>query len=946
MGCLCNNVPRCAERLEQVCPFLLIGYPREAAVTPYTFFFYNRTRDWQNKRPDLILINGTVRCRGSLVTLTKFIPFDINLNARRIIEELLCRLSSTNISLSENILTDQQCLHANESSDRCSEWNQCLSNTRIVDGMENCLNATDEKEPREMEIEKSCARVRHHRFRCSIKQLTCLSVMTLGDHLDQCENEFDELWFGVGRTISSVNCHDRRKDECSRVRHYIDQSWKSLKNEINSERGLSLHSYCDTFGKVGRKEDEDLPECRRSWICLDEQWSCQSGQCIERIWVDDAEWDCADASDEHNWLKYRAQWTLRHALNYNFTNRSYFVPHQCHQSAPFLCLSSEATRQGFSCFNLSQIGDGHIDCAGATDERLTLKHCSRPSVLGASFLCPSSNTCIPYWFHCSTDTYRCPNRSDDEHWCARQNWPANCIGMRDFICFDGRCFKQARCNRRFDCPFGEDEYMCDYVSSNENTLVPHRREKRFNLGAKPNTLRFPLYPSVVNTTELDSHSLTTVAPPRIDIRNISSSTILSPFRCNRGLSILAKKNHSIVCFCPSQYSGAKCEYHTDRLSVLLHLDLSQSIDFSLILLKLLVLFLVDDEVVQRDQFHLHPSSQQINSLIRKKFISHFVYPRSPVGLQQRQERFFNRSDLLLRRPYSVRIELYQTPIREDLSLIGVWSYSLPFDQLPVTRLAKVLHLASFTGQWRNPCSSRPCHPNERCHSLMNNRSRFICLCPTNFTGPNCSIQNGQCSEGYCLSGSLCQPDARSPFPFCLCPANQFGQRCSIEHTACLSDACLNNGSCFPDSQPDRVICLCPKEYAGSRCQFQRPSIHLSLSTHLSYAGAVIQLFDIDFSSPDLIPIHQQVFENLPENIEYYHHQEKTSITGIVLVKLYSFHDVVFPDLYLLSAYQNIFSLHGTTTISHINRCEHRRTFSDGIPLPLVPHNSIDPLLTF
>ena len=936
-NCLCNSISQCAERLKEDCLLPVIQYPRGTIVTPYTLFIYNPTRSWKNSRPDWILINGTVRCRHFLVTVKKFIAFDINLDVRRMIEEHFCRSSLSNISSPENIVTNQQCHRANESTDRCDEWNGCLSVTRINDGQWNCLNRRDEVDQTEMQIEKSCAHVRRHRLRCSTEQPTCLSVKILGDLYANCQNEFDELWFGVGRTLSSINCHDRSQDECSLLRRYIEQSWTSAKNrEIGVERRIPFRSYCDTFKNLETQKDEDLTECQQWWICLDSQQRCVSGQCFQAKWADDMEWDCVDASDEYGLLKSLGALALYHASVHNFNNRSYFVPDQCNESDPFLCLASHATRQGFSCFNLSQISDGHIDCAGAIDERNTLRHCSHSSVLGYNFQCPSTNTCIPYWLHCFRDDYRCPNRSDDRLLCERQQGPSDCSYVKDFVCFDGQCFNGGRCNGHLDCPFGEDEYMCDYRSSSLNTLWPYRLVKRFEQGTEPNILRFSPYPADGNITQLDSHSITTLAPLITSNIPLNSPSLLSPFWCNRGLGLLISHNDSIVCFCPPQYYGGKCEYHAGRLSVLLHLDLSESIfineDDPTILLKLLVLFIHnDEEVLQRDQFHFHPSIE-VNHLYqntgrKKKIISHFVYPRTFVN---RQQRFFNRSSLLSNeRPFSLRIELYRTIMNKEQqpSLISVWSYPLSLDHLPVTRLAKVLHLASSSA---NPCSSRSCsHPNEECHPLMNNKSRFICLCKTNFTGDHCSIRNPLCDQQYCHSTSLCQ--SRSPLPFCLCSANRFGQRCSLEHVACLSNPCLNNGSCFPDSHPDHVICLCTKEYAGSQCQWKRASIHLSLSTHLSYAGVVIQFFDIHLSSLDLILVRQQVFKSLPDDIDFYYPgEQQTVITGIVLVKLYSSHqEDLLSELHLLSLYVNVFSLVGTTEISPINQCSHVRSFIPG-----------------
>ena len=109
---------------------------------------------------------------------------------------------------------------------------------------------------------------------------------------------------------------------------------------------------------------------------------------------------------------------------------------------------------------------------------------------------------------------------------------------------------------------------------------------------------------------------------------------------------------------------------------------------------------------------------------------------------------------------------------------------------------------------------------------------------------------------------------------------------------------------------------------------ERSSICLSLSMDLCYRGVVLQVLQIDRSSLELILLQQRVFRQLPPNhrIEY-HHSDQSLLAGIVLAKLYSSAEVSLADVYLLSIYENIFSIDGRTNISSIDRCEHQRTFS-------------------
>ena len=928
----------CVEKLENVCQSSPIPYPRQAVIAPYIFFLYNRDRDWQSKQPDFIRINGTVRCQHSLINMSKMVPFVANLGRRQTLEDYICRPSRSNLSSSEIETISQRCHRANESIDVCNEWNPCFSITRMNDGWPNCLNRTDELGEGEMEIEQSCARVRRHRFRCAAEQPTCLAVWTMGSGKEECRNRFDELWFGTGRKVSLLYCNGQRNDECPLLHQYIEHSWTVENQSTDSgARHISFRSHCDTFENLATGEDENLSECRQWWICSESQRRCGTGQCVEQSWFDDGEWDCPDASDEYQWMRVATETTLRRASAHNFTSQSYFVPSTCNQSDPFLCLSSQSTQQGFSCLNLSQLGDGHIDCAGAIDERNTLRACSDSSVLGNRFLCPSTNTCIPYFLHCN-EGHRCPNPSDDQHWCSRQPQAlSSSCDPNDFACFDGRCFKGGRCNRLRDCPFAEDEYLCDYQSSFSGAVVPSREEKRFTKGREVPTLLLSQYPFEANVTKTNTTSL-----PSTNLSSNLSSASLSPYWCNRGLGILLTKNASIVCLCPPHYSGEKCQYHTDRLSVLVTLNLSQSSYFlkgnhPKIVFKLLVLLLFNDEILLNNHFQFLPASQ-INLTLHQQqnnLISHFLYPHSLSSF--RRERFFNRSSLLHHRPFSIRLELYRMEHSDHPpSLMGIWKYPLHFDHLPVVRLAKVLHYTDSSTAL-NPCSSQPCQPNEQCHQLMSHRSQHICLCKTNWTGRNCSVEDSQCLRGYCSPGSLCQANWEL-LPFCLCPVNRFGRRCSLENDACNSSPCLNNGSCFPHSKPGQVLCLCPQGYVGAFCRERRMSIDLSLSTDLPHRAAVIQFFEIDLSSLNLILLHQHVSRTAPSQIEYLHYDD-LPVTGLVLAKFYLSDDEpsTASDLHLLSVYLNATSVHAATNISSSNRCEQLRSFSHVALSPIRYH---------
>ena len=654
---------------------------------------------------------------------------------------------------------------------------------------------------------------------------------------------------------------------------------------------IRFRSYCDTFWDLDSTRDENIRECRQSWICSKDQFRCHTGQCVTNPWEDDFEWDCADAEDEYRHLNFVTNWALRRAYRHDFTNRSYFVPSHCNESYPFLCLSAKATRQGFECFNRSQIGDGRIDCAGGMDERNTLRHCSdRSSMLGYHFLCPSMNICIDYFVHCF-DGHRCPNRSDDELWCSRQRQQSsNCSDQRDFVCFDGQCVKGGRCNAHLQCSFGEDEYMCDYRSSRLGTSIFHREGKRSSARMKKSTIELGGYPLDANISELEFDSPSSVVP---SFNSLTDNSSLSPYWCNRGVGVVLTNASTLICFCPPQYYGEKCQFHSDRLSIVLGWNVadwndSSRVDRSMVV-QVVVLLLFENEMSMSSRVHLVDSS----SMSTTKLKSDFPYPRSSSFLHERRERFFNRSSIVNLRPFSIRIELYRSRCAEQPSRISRWTFPLSFSHLPVFRFAKVLHL-------RESSWSRT--------TIDKNTSARLSLGNNSSTRESRSKEeeeeeeeDPQCATGYCSVGSVCRPTSPRSFghdssPLCLCPLNRIGQRCSIEHSACLSNPCRNNGSCLPNKEADQFFCLCEEGFIGSLCQSKRASVRLSLHTDLPFAAALIQHFRIDFTSLHLIIRHQQLFRTLPQLIQSDPTDQKT-IPHIIFAKLYSDDHERSPDLH-------------------------------------------------
>jgi hypothetical protein len=542
-------------------------------------------------------------------------------------------------------------------------------------------------------------------------------------------------------------------------------------------------------------------------------------------------------------------------------------------------------------------------------------------MLGYNYKCRSNDRCIPYQNYCYRE--KCGTTSDDLFWCDYRRNVRNCIEASDSVCFNRTCAKSGRCNRVADCSFGEDEYMCEYKSISKLTDALYRENKEIMVKNTQQKLRLIQFPFDSNTTAPIPDSTPTTQTVAASLNDTSPVA----YWCNRGVGV-KMYNDTIVCFCPPQYYGNKCEFHTDRITVLLHLNLSQSIytvnsDIKIVL-KMLVLFLFENEIITNHVSHVRPATEMF---VYKKKMIHFLYSHSFRLLQHKRQRYFNQSNIINDHPYSVRIEMYEKKNSGEPSLIAVWRYPVYFDYLPVFRLAKILRLTKPNIE-PNPCSSSPCNQNQDCQPFINDRSKYICLCKSNFTGENCSIEDQQCANGYCSDGAICKPNYRglltgNELPYCICPFENFGERCDIRHDLCLLTPCQNNGSCYSTAKPDTIACICTEEYHGIYCELKKPEVKLYINESVYYEAAVVQYFDIDHISLNLNLAYQKVYRTLPPLLEYRH--GKKIAPEIILVKLYSSQFENPAELYLISVHIDVAMIYATTQVIEKNRCVHIRS---------------------
>ncbi|CAF1402463.1 unnamed protein product, partial [Adineta ricciae] len=906
------------EQLRKYCSSPFIQYPQGAIIGPYIHHFYNiERRSWEERTADFIIINGTIKCRQYLIQNYINISYSTYESLLEW-EEFICMSPVMNSSILEGGY-DPFCYNNSQTFknqsynviDICNRSKECISAYRIADGFDDCIDNMDEVKINRNLVLKTCLKMRRHRFQCSSDQPTCLPILFFSDNITDCENNYDEL-------ISlKLNYNYKSNRDREILQQYIENSWEI--GEISQiVANLSFRSYCNTFWDVELHIDEDRKICKDWWICSKDQWQCHSGQCIDVNWVLDGEWDCLDASDEqkifftnHSLSSHNIDLIDSSVLEENFQIRYYEEPfwNICNFSTEFPCFPiNSSCLSSYPCISLEKVGDGHPDCLGAVDERNTIEYCNEAYMLGYDFLCLSTKTCIGFYEIC---VVRCPNIIDDERMCDSHRDSDGCENDKDFRCWNGTCIKDGRCNQKSECVYGEDEYHCEIPNVERKTIESNYRSQKKNIVATtPKYLNLPMFPHETKTLSNISIHNSTISETikSIDIVNNISSPIA--YICNRGVGIYTY-NDSIVCFCPEQYYGDKCQFYNDHLTLILGLDISSSkykmVRNSNMILKILVLFLYENEILATKEFHVRPAIEMNNP---KKQIIRFLYSRTNISLKRKQQRYFNRTNIINEHPYSVQIEGYKLNQNKTPLFIGVWKYPIYFDYLPSFRFVQILRFNN-TNNIYNPCSRNPCGGYYQCHQLLNQPYNYICSSP-----------NHNSNQSYCFGNALYRQNYRNSTDetklstYCICSSERYGYRCGLIYDQCNENPCENNGTCLPSNKPSEYHCVCKSFYYGKRCQLSKQIVTLHVNGTVEHKAIIIQYFRLDRFTLKLILISQRIYKQLPSQLTDFQNEMKPP--DIVIAKQYI--DINQVNIYILSLQINASSLNIIVQMNELNRC--------------------------
>ena len=931
LSCPCRG-NRCMDQYRNQClTYGLVSHPTSGLLAPYVLQYFNVTT---TPLPSALVtfLNGSIKCRGYLARFNTPVSSTFLQMSLLYIESFLCQRPSNSMNSVDGGF-DRHCHNDSRTfNNRSNHWinvcnlsSTCISAYRINDGLENCQNSEDERHKNDL-VSQSCSNVRRHRFRCSLSRATCLPVMALTDLVTQCGETNDELSKGIQVGVSLTKCNEQLRAQCPFLRRLIEASWNSTNNadatvERLSVKRLRFRSYCDTFQDSVSNEDEDAALCQSSWVCLSDEWQCHSGQCIDITWVLDEEWDCPDGSDEDN--LFAANFNESHP-NYRWLKNGSYV--KKFEGMRGLLRFQEMCTAAPHYVSVNRLAwqSNSTECMPEYDPLYVLAYCVL-TYTGSGYegISVPSNFSMISAFRFRK---RCSIRQNATNGFNIDFNMNEAPTKQDVTCWDGKIKSQSRCTVMSECPHGEDEFMC----GQEDFLKTfYRAVKQQTIRRKVKQVQLPPFPAhtdnsqTPSATHSDNASKSTLAPSVISLPSNLSSLLNW---CNRGIPIFTH-NRSRVCFCPPQYHGDQCQFHSDRITLITHVnhiqsDYAPSTDRSIVH-KFLVLLLFNEQVITVEEFHVRPATEILN--YRKKKI-YLHYSRSPQHLTKKQERYFNRSNVIYEHPFSIRIEAYELKPNLRPQRFAVWRYPIFFDYLPVFRLATVLRFLLPRGD--NPCHQHPCSRNEECYQVQNQRSEHLCLCKTGFSGKNCSEVDAKCSAGHCSSTAVCLPGYQglingNDYPYCICPSGHIGERCELSLNGCSDNPCQNGGRCVEKSKPNEFDCECTEAYQGRTCEIGKPSIQLQLGRTVSvaYQVIVVQYLKIDFVSLELNIVGQNVYGQLPTSLTHYH--DTSPVPEVAIIKLYYDNQ---SDIYLLALLLNQTSIRTETSITERNRCRSAQSF--------------------
>ncbi|CAF4870676.1 unnamed protein product [Rotaria sp. Silwood1] len=281
----------------------------------------------------------------------------------------------------------------------------------------------------------------------------------------------------------------------------------------------------------------------------------------------------------------------------------------------------------------------------------------------------------------------------------------------------------------------------------------------------------------------------------------TESNHIKMWYCNRGIRILFNDKNTTKCLCPPSYFGNQCQWQNQRISLTIQLIYRTNMYITTVFQ--VIVMLIDEQnrnVSYYEQFTFVPKRD-----CSSKYNFYLLYPNQPKNSSMN---------------YSIHIDLFD---KMKLIYLGSWHLSIPFQFLPVNRIATQL----FIPNSKIILKSCPlfCGKHGQCVPYINKNLSYFCQCNEGYSGQQCNIQqNCSCSlDSYCLRSSIC-----------ICPLHKFGSKCYLNNSICQipKNPCENNGICIPHD--DRIglntfTCLCTENFFGTRCENLKNQIDIAFN---------------------------------------------------------------------------------------------------------------------
>ena len=297
---------------------------------------------------------------------------------------------------------------------QCSDAEFCVPYNLTCDGIEHCLDGSDENE-------RYCA------FR------TCKSGYTkcLGNRCIETEKKCDGV-DDCGDDEVGCGCRNGGMFKCK-------SGQKCVEAAKRCDGHPDCHDYSDEIGCSPRPCPPDMTDpihCNVTTACVIKPWIC------------DGKNDCWDNEDERNCPQVKADSFPSEGGSNNW----------CEHLGLFAC-------RGGSCIPRASLCDGEDDCHDGSDELEPADEadCAGVKCEEGYFMCLSGE-CIKDSWVCDS-IVDCEDGSDESfQQCPNKRIKTeSCDGDKEFLCGEKCAPKSWMCDGEIDCPGQIDEKSCDPV---------------------------------------------------------------------------------------------------------------------------------------------------------------------------------------------------------------------------------------------------------------------------------------------------------------------------------------------------------------------------------------------------------------------------------------------------------------------------------------------------